>query len=59
MTDDTSKGSSSSFRMSPASAEIAGTPGAAVALGKELHLGSPWEGRHVGTWESGEPTKKA
>ena len=55
MTDDTSKGGSSSFRMSPAGAETAGTPGAAVAPGKELHLGSPWEGRHVGAWSLVSP----
>ena len=59
MTDDTSKGSSSSFRMSPASAKTAGTPGAAVAPGKKLQ-GSPWERQtHVGTWDPGEPTEKA
>lgn len=58
MTDDTSKGGSSSFRMSPAGAETAGTPGAAVAPGKELHLGSPWEGRHVGAWSLVSPPRK-
>ena len=46
MTDDTSKGSSSSFRMSPASAKTAGTPGAAVAPGKNFK-DPHGKGRHM------------
>ena len=46
MTDDTSKGSSSSFRMSPASAKTAGTPGAAGAPGKNFK-DPHGKGRHI------------
>ena len=46
MTDDTSKGSSSSFKMSPASAKTAGTPEAAVAPGKNFK-DPHGKGRHI------------
>lgn len=47
MTNDTSKGSSRNFRMSPASAKTAGTPGAAVAPGKNFIKDPHGKGRQT------------
>ena len=55
---DTRKGSSSSFGMSPASVRAAGRPGVAVAPGRKLHPGPHVKGSHLGAWDPSDLTEK-